>query len=435
MAATFKLDNILKEYVAQDADTKDKLLGAAFVVVSKDGVIYQGSAGRTDLPVTSPKFTPHSFTWVASLTKLVTITCIMRFVEEGLIRLDDDVRPLVPELARMQILRGFDETTGKPILEDNTKRITLRHLLTHTVGLGYDIADPDLNRWSKAVGRTATNLSYTLEGWNTPLKFAPGEGWYYGSAIDWAGQVLEKITPLPLEHILAHKICRPLGMRNTTFHPREVERNEGCTAIACSYRDKETGALSTGPAPVPVHPPVDSGGAGLWTTAADYARVLQALLQASAGGDIPGGVVSGAAAVEMFRPQLDERQHAMLKHLTDMFRDGMVPEFPPGTPLNHGLGGVINTEDVPGKRRKGSMMWAGMCNSHWWIDRETGIGATLIVNVLPQPDLVVNRLYNDLELAVYGDLVPEWENFKENGDIVARSQPRRRTEEFMARQD
>lgn len=88
------------------------------------GVTFQGSAGRIDTPVDAPKFGTDSFTWVASLTKLVTVTCLLQLVEKNAVSLDEDIRPLVPELGRMQILKGFDGE--KPVLEDNVKPITLR---------------------------------------------------------------------------------------------------------------------------------------------------------------------------------------------------------------------------------------------------------------------------------------------------------------------
>jgi CubicO group peptidase (beta-lactamase class C family) len=278
-----------------------------------------------------------------------------------------------------------------------------------------------LIRWSKAVGRTCTNLGYTLDGWFTPLKFAPGEGWYYGSAVDWAGQVLEKITGKSLGEYMAENIFKPLSMEDTTFYRESLPHTEG-RQVECSYRDAETGELSAVPHPVPANPPINSGGAGLYTTALDHAKVLQALLKAS----VSGGIVRKETVDEMFRPQLSEVQHGMLKYLTDMFHDGMVPDFPPGTSIQHGINGIINLEDVPGKRRKGSMMWLGMANSHWvsskfrarvsfplgrltgtqFIDRETGIAATLVVNVMPLPDQVVIKLWDELERAIYNDLLP-----------------------------
>lgn len=285
---------------------------------------------------------------------------------------------------------------------------TPRHLLTHTVGLGYDIADPDLRLWSHLTGRTITNLSFTLEGWNTPLKFPPGGGWYYGSALDWAGQVLEKVTGQSLGEYMAQNIFAPLGLHHTTFRSQPMlDANLDLDYVSCNSRDPATGALVQIPLPAPVDPPIESGGAGLWTTTEDYSKILQALL-GSISGD-PNGILSKKSAEELFRPQLNEVQHAMFKAITDMFHDGMVPEFPPGTPINHGLAGIISMEDVPGKRRKGSMMWHGMAGSKWWIDPETGIGAALIVNVINDADPGVRKLHNELELAVYDKLVPEWE--------------------------
>lgn len=87
--------------------------------------MYQGAAGRTDLPVDSPKFSADTFTWVASMTKIITATCLMQVVEQGLVKLNDDVRTLVPRLGKLQILKGFGGD-GSPILEDNEKPITLR---------------------------------------------------------------------------------------------------------------------------------------------------------------------------------------------------------------------------------------------------------------------------------------------------------------------
>lgn len=220
-------------------------------------------------------------------------------------------------------------------------------------------------KWSAAVGRSATTLSFTYDGFNTPLKFAPGEGWYYGTATDWAGKVLETVTGQPLGQYMAENIFGPLGIHDTTFRPASLaERTKGRT-VACSYRDAETGLLSTGPQPTPVDPPVESGGAGLHSTAGDYVKVLQALLRALSGDGGAACLVGRETVEEMLRPQLSEVQHGMLKQLTDMLRVAMVAELPPGTPVDHGIGGILNTADVPGKRRKGTMTWTGMCNGHW----------------------------------------------------------------------
>lgn len=159
---------------------------------------------------------------------------------------------------------------------------------------------------------------------------------------------------------MSDNILHPLGMNDTTFYrdslPQIQERR-----VECSFRDAETGELAGGPHPVPAVPPVESGGAGLYTTAIDHAKALQAILRATH----EDGIVTKETAAEMFRPQLAEHQAAMLKTVTEDFHDAYVSEFEPDMPLSHGIGGIINMSDTPGKRRKGSMMWLGMANGHW----------------------------------------------------------------------
>ncbi|UNI16080.1 hypothetical protein JDV02_002553 [Purpureocillium takamizusanense] len=416
-----QLNAILNAHVAtattpSGTGTHDKLLGASFAVVavvsSKEATIdgdttpsrgsaiipYAGSAGRIGFgfdhdQVSSAPFAGASLAYVASLTKLVTTTCLMQLVERGVLSLDQDVR--VPELADARILRGFDGA-GRPVLETNTTPITM--LLTHTAGLGYDLADPALTKWSAHVGRRATNLDWSRPGFTTPLSFAPGSGWCYGTAIDWAGLVLEAATGQTLGEYMQTHIFAPLGMRDTGFWPEKLPQTAS-RAVAFSYRDATTAGLEPGPPSVPEQHDVESGGAGLYTTADDYARFLRGLLA--------GELVSDATLDEMLKPQLNDTQREMLEATVyrSGVQDGFAPEFPTGLALNHGLGGVINMEDVDGKRRKGSMMWSGACNSHWWIDRESGIAAVLIVNVQPHGDAVAVRLYDELERAVYAHLV------------------------------
>ncbi|KXX75112.1 Acyltransferase LovD [Madurella mycetomatis] len=405
------LDSILKRHVAHDAATKDKLLGAAFIVLSKNGVLYEGNAGRTRQPADSPPFGADSVTYMASMTKMITAACAMQLVDRGQIELDDDVRPLVPELAGMQILTGFadsaDGSESRPVLRDNPHPITLRHLLTHTSGLAYAAIDPDLQRWARHARRTANSLLCTLDSWTAPLKFPPGGGgrWCYGTSVDWAGQVVERVAGCTLGAYARANVLGPLGMARTGFRLGAVLDGGPSDRhyVPGSVRIAESGELAEGRPPIVDDPPVESGGAGLYGCAADYARFVRALLRALAGeGE---GLLSKGAVDEMFTPQLNEGQREELGKMVAAV--GMAPEFPVGTPMDHGLSGVMNTEDVPGKRRKGSMMWAGQCNARWWIDPKTGIGAVLFLNVLPYGDAVVAKLYHELELAVYAELVPK----------------------------
>ncbi|KAI3394663.1 hypothetical protein diail_2473 [Diaporthe ilicicola] len=329
----------------------------------------------------------------------------MQLVERGEVGLDDDARALVPQLARLRVLRGF-VGADIPLLEDNTSPVTLRHLLTHTAGLGYAGGDPDYARWAAHAGRPPlAELRGSAAAWELPLKFAPGEGWYYGAAVDWAGQVVEKVTGRALGEYMADKVFAPLGMGDSTFHRGALPHVRDRT-VPSSWRDPSTGELAAGDDPFPAIADggVESGGGGLYTTAADYAKLLQALLRSLAGDE--GALLKRETVEEMVRPQLTEVQKWWLKSLTDLFHDGLTPDFQKGMPLDHGISGVINMEDEPGKRKKGSLMWAGLCNGHWFIDPASGIGAVFITNVLPQPDAAVMRVWDELERAVYGDLLP-----------------------------
>ncbi|KAL1842965.1 hypothetical protein VTJ49DRAFT_3606 [Mycothermus thermophilus] len=400
---------IESDYVARGTDTKDKLLGP----------IYEGAAGRTRLDPSSPPFTPHSVTWIASMTKLITAVSVMHFLEKQQqeklpnndsgstepLTLDTDTAHYLPELAAQPILTGFtseDSDKGQPILVPNPSPITLRHLLTHTSGLGLDIADPLLLRWSKHVGRQSTLLNCTIDGWSVPLRFKPGEGWYYGVSLDWAGVLLQRAAGCKLGEYLRRELAG-LGLERTDFVlSRVLESGEGDEEYVPVSERVEDGGLKEGKVLFPMEPEWESGGAGAYSCAEDVGKVLSGILGALAGGE--AARMGKEAATEMFRPQLDERQRAWLRGNVWMY--GSAAEVPEGMAVDHGMCGLLAMDDVPGKRRKGSTWWSGMCNSRWWLDPETGIGAVLLVNVTPYGDATVLRLFDELERAVYAELVP-----------------------------
>ncbi|KAF4965413.1 hypothetical protein FSARC_6791 [Fusarium sarcochroum] len=389
-----KLTEILNRYIAVGNDTKDKLLGASFVAVEKNGIIHEVSGGRITTAVDSPCFNIDSSGWIVSMSKIVTAVACMQLVEKDLIKLDDNVRHLIPELAEVEILQGFDDQ-DKPILEKNSDPITLRQLLSHTSGMTYDMIDPDIQKWSKTVGRTSTTLEQTREGWNTPLRFRPGQSWNYGSGIDWAGQVLEQITGQSLELYKVENIFKPLGMKETTYNREQIAGRLAGRIIECPYRN-EDGSFSSGPLPVPENPPLYGGGSGLFSSARDFAAFLQGVLAAGEG---QGTLLKKETVDEMFRPQLKEAE----KQAMETLLQGNVP-FPVGTPMNHGISGAINMEDVPNKRHKGSLTWGGLSNPQWWIDRRSGIAAVLFVNLVSTADVATIKLYDELERALYASL-------------------------------
>lgn len=230
-----------------------------------------------------------------------------------------------------------------------------RDMLVHRSGIPYDLAEPDMMKWRKCAGKEAINTTWSLEGFTTPLKFAPGEGWAYGTGADWAGQLVEKLTGKTLDTFMKETLFEPLGMDSSTFWPEELPHVADRTG-GFMIRTPE-GALVSGPSPFPKEHDLESGGAGGYSTASDYAKVLMAILQ--------GGILSKDSLVDLVKPQLTELQQKAIKDAALGFWDAFCPEYTKDTKLSYALGGMVNLTDLPGKRRAGSVQWSGYFNSHW----------------------------------------------------------------------
>lgn len=344
--------------------------------------------------------------------------------------MDQDLRTLLPELGALQVLRGFDDDQdGKPILEPHTRPITLHHLLTHTLGLPIDLAAPDIMRWGRYVGRTVINLDWCRAGISTPLLFAPGEGWVYGMAYDWAGAALELLTKQTLGEYMQGHIFAPLGMERTGFWPERIlgqgggDEKEGDQLLELAFAAEDP-AYGTGPYPDGELRPgtsfrraeheMESGGAGLFSTTHDFGLFLSGLLRCSSSTSSSSSnqeppLLKPQTLTQLLTPQLTPPQRAQLTDTVTAFPIGFMPELPldGSVRLDHGLGGVINLDDLPDKRRAGSMTWSGMSNCRWWVDPATGVAAAMFTGVVPHGNVVVNRMWEELERAVYSDLLPE----------------------------
>jgi Beta-lactamase class C and other penicillin binding proteins len=180
------------------------------------------------------------------MSKFPTSLRAMQLVERGLLSLDDDVRPHLPELASSLVLKGF-QSDGTPILEPYDVPVTLRQLLSHSAGLGYDIPDEDLIRWAREVKHTAKSTGGTLQGLMFPMRFVPGETWSYGTAIEWVGIPIERITGKRLEEYMKEEIFDKLGMESSGFYLRRLlEGGSGKEErfIPIAIRDTVSGELS-----------------------------------------------------------------------------------------------------------------------------------------------------------------------------------------------
>jgi CubicO group peptidase (beta-lactamase class C family) len=364
-----------------------RLPGAVALVGDRDGLVYAKAFGTRGVADATPMSLDTLF-WLASMTKAVTSVAAMQLVEQERLALDEPIGGLLPELAQPHVLTGFDET-GAPITRPATRAITLRHLLTHTAGFGYDFMNADMLR-SRGENPPAPGSRASL---NAVLLFDPGERWEYGVSTDWVGLAVEAASGQDLGAYFATHIFAPLGMGDTGFGfdearaaPLHTRLPEGGLAQIPSLAASLDGAGYL------------SGGGGLSGTGGDYMRFLRMILN---GGALDGRRLLETKTVEMMAQNQigDLRAGALgsvMPHMTlpfDLFPD-MKTEW--------GLGFLINPEPIPGRRAAGSLAWAGLGNTHYWIDPTSNRAGLLLTQTFPFGDPAVMDLVRDFETAAYG---------------------------------
>ncbi|GAQ03718.1 acyltransferase LovD [Aspergillus lentulus] len=367
--------------------------GALTAYNAQGDAIYSSIQGTQTADPAGPPVTEDSIFWVASLTKIVTAVAVMIVVERGLISLDDDVGKVVPELAAPEVLTGFDED-GKPIVNRTEKKLTLRHLLTHTSGFTYSLMSENLQKWAAYHGRNIDHTQGTYESITHPLIFEPGEDWRYGPGVDWAGRVVEVLSGKRLGEFIHENICHPLNLQSTTFHPETLPDFEK-RKVEIALRT-EDGSLTLTKEIFPLPTPDDLGGGSLYSTPREFTKFLSAIL---AGG---AGVIKPESVDEIFRPQLPEAVRIRLNQLINMPEaQAMKWFFTTGDQVDFGLAVAVTVGDVPDGRADGTVSWGGHTNTHFWIDRKTGICATSFFQHLPPSDPQVIALRDEFETELY----------------------------------
>lgn len=381
MAVKMGADQVLAEAVAAG-----DVAGVVAVAAGEDGTLYEGAFGRREIGAEAA-MTLDTVFWIASMSKAVTTVAAMQLVERGQVSLDEPV----PELAGVQVLEGFDED-GAPRLRPARVPITLRHLLTHTAGFTYDIWNADMGRYMAYHGIPGIIecRDVTL---STPLIADPGDRWEYGISIDWAGQVVERLSGQSLEDYLREHVCGPLGMRDTAFVIGPDQRRR----MAGMHVRHPDGSLEAIPFEVPQEPEFYMGGGGLYGTGPDYLRFLRMLM---GGGELDGvRILAPETVAEMSRNQIGDLEVGRLT--TAIPASSNDAEFFPGMVKRWGLGFVINTEAASTGRTAQSLAWAGLANTYYWLDPTSKLAGVLLAQVLPFADERVLRLLDRFETAMY----------------------------------
>jgi len=373
-------------------DAKD-IPGVVAVAASGSDVIYQGAFGKRDLGK-DEAMTPDSVFWIASMTKAITSAAAMQLVEQGKLSLDDPIGKLLPDLASPQVLEGFD-AEGEPILRPARRPITLRHLMTHTAGFCYDLWNADMGRYMEKTG-TPGIISCTNAALKTPLASDPGTRWEYGINIDYVGKAVEAASGKRLDVYLRDHMFAPLSMNDTAFK------------ITDDMRKRLVGAHARGPdgvlAPLPFEleqePEFHMGGGGLYSTAPDYIKFCQMILNKGRGGG--NQLLKPETVALMAQNNMGDLVVTKMVSAAAVYTNDV--DLYPGMVKKWGLSFMINTALTPEGRSPGSLFWAGLANTYFWIDPARDVAGVILMQVLPFADEDCLEAFAAFERGVYAGL-------------------------------
>jgi methyl acetate hydrolase len=365
--------------------------GVVAMLTDRQANLYEGAAGKRALGQDQP-MTTDTVMAIFSTTKALTGVALMQLVEEGKLKLSDPAKAYVPEIAQIQVLDGFDPQ-GQPRLRAPKRDITLEHLMLHTAGFSYEFFSQDDLKVRSAL-QIPSAVSSTFASIRSVLLSDPGEQWGYGVNIDWVGKVVEAVRAQRLGAVMKERILAPLGMNDTGFvlTPSMQQRR------AVMHERAQDGRLTALPdMTLPQPPDMDMGGHGLYATVGDYMKFIRMMLN---DGDGPNGRVLQAPTVEkMCRNGLGKLKVG--GWTTSMPSLSNTGEFFPGIPKSWAYTFMVNDVGTPSGRPAGSLMWAGLANLYYWIDRQNGIGGFWGSQVLPFQDVSSYSGFVEFETTAY----------------------------------
>jgi methyl acetate hydrolase len=354
--------------------------GVVAMAADEQSVVYEGAFGFRDMAAASRMSTDTVFR-VASMVKLLTSVAALQLVELGKLKLDEPAGNVDPTLGSAQVLAGF-AANGVPQLRPPQRLITLRNLLTHTSGFSYSLWDPNVIRYLK-VARGNPSLP------RMPLMFEPGSRWAYGGGLDRVGRMVEIASGQSLDRYFRDHITGPLGMNDTGFSLTAKQR---ARQASLHVRDA-SGKLLPEPLEKPNVPKVFSGGGGIYSTAPDYLALLQALLN---GGSLhETSILRPETVALMSANQIGDLEAGILKTTNSVLSNDV--DLFPGVHLRWGLGHMINIDSVPDGRTAGSLTWAGLFNTYYWIDPTMRIAGVIMMQILPFADRQALKVYRQFE--------------------------------------
>jgi CubicO group peptidase (beta-lactamase class C family) len=367
--------------------------GVVAMAATGSEVIYQGAFGKRDLGKDDP-MTVDSVFWIASMTKAITCAAGMQLVEQGKLSLDEPIGKLLPDLASPQVLEGFD-AGGNAKLRPAKRPITLRQLMTHTAGFAYDMWNGELGQYLEKTG-TPGIISCQNAALKTPIMTDPGTRWEYGTNIDFVGKAVEAVSGKKLDAYLRDYLFAPLGMNDTGFKITDQMRQR----LVGMHARGEDGALAPIPFEMEQAPEFHMGGGGLYGTAADYIRFTQMILNKGRGNG--NQVLKPETVAQMGQNQMGDLTMGKMTTALPAYTNDV--DLYPDIVKKWGLSFMINTAKTPEGRSAGSLAWAGLANTYFWIDPARNVAGVILMQLLPFADGKALETFAGFERGVYAGL-------------------------------
>lgn len=350
---------------------------------NSDGITSTNAAGAA---TSSASVDANTVFRIFSMTKAVGGLAAAIMVDRGKLSLDTPVGDVLDTWNELKVLEGFDGET--PVLRAPKTQATLRHLVTHTSGLEYEFWNTDVPRFMELTGHP-TILSGLKSSLKYPLTFDPGTRWGYGPSTDWLGQMVEAADGRRIDVFCREEIFEPLGMTSTAFEPDGLQDR-----LADVFIRGEDGKFAPMELAPPSTPEVYGMGHALYSTPNDYMRFLRMVLNK---GQLDGNrILSDNGFETMLDDQMDGLKFQTMVSCSPITADVVLPDD-----TSHSMIATLHRSDIPGKRSAGTQSWAGVCNTHYWVDPSKDLAAVIMTQSLPFVEPPFMETYDAFEKAVY----------------------------------
>ncbi len=367
-----------------NATDRGDVPGVVVAVVNKDGTLYHEAFGLSSTLSKRPMAKDTIFN-MASMTKPITSVAVMMLIEQRKLALDDEVAKYLPKYKSPLVITKFNEADASYETRPAKRAITIRQLLTHTSGLGYGFGNPMVTKIMQKTGKSELDM---------PLLFDPGESWTYGPSTRVLGELVEVVSGQKLDAFLESRILHPLGMHDTSYL---VPTANYSRVVAVNSRGAD-GKFVERPMPATLTASV-AGDGGLYGTASDYGLFLRMLLNRGTLGNTR--ILSDNSVKSMF----DNNTGKVVVRTQQSANLLLSKNFPEGAGKDHwGLGFQLAADRVPNRRAPGSGTWAGIFNTHFFIDPASHVGVIVMMQTLPFYDEASMKVYAGVEEAVYKNL-------------------------------